>query len=474
MALSNGVFKGIIEGKSSRDYPNPDSSILKLKDRIRYIEKVFNLDEYGISKDEYILNIWDSGCNTVHLNKNDILWTDTKTAQKFERYGTYLINCEFKNKNRVFEPKTIGLSPTMSNEDIEMNDKNYRLAPDEDIHKSDYTLPKQFRGTYEDYLKLHNENMKKLEMKFKKYNEDRYGYDDGKYEYSKDTLITKEQWKKWKDKYKQKIELLKGIYNENQELSYHDLYSLFKDQMNVVNKGEKLQYNKSKTVHIRLNKLHIPLSRQLNRLGLDNKKIKEIEDNGEVLTRNTNLTLLHVREHIANLKDMSISTKLAYNPRIMINPQKCSANNMSLDDIDYCNKEHIYGMLKLPKLEPNPTNQLSILSYDLHKMIDKLHKKGKLSERDLHILEGIRYNIPQKELANELDIDQSVVSRLTKRIIKTITDGFVEDREDLIYLNKYKGEYKKCRRCGKTKLIQRFDKNGSKGHMSMCKDCRRG
>lgn len=472
MAINNGAFKGIIDGKSAKDYPNPDNSILKLGDRIKYIEKVFNLDELGISRDEYILNIWDSGCNTVHLNKDDMLWTDTKTAKKFERYGTYLINCENKNEYRASEPKTISLS-CISEDVTGTNDKNYRLAPPENIYRSDYYLPKQFKGAYRDYLKIHEQNMKKLEEKFGKYNEERYGYNDGKYEYSKDTLITEEQFYRWKEKYKQKIRLLKGIYNDDQEFSYHDLYDLFKKQMNVVNKGEKLQYNSDEAVHINLNKLNIPLSKQLDKLHLDSDKIREIEDNGIILKRNTNLTITHLREHIANLKDMSIATKLAYSPRIMINPTKCPVSKMSLDDIDYCNKEHIYGMLKLPEMELSPDNQLSILSYDLHKMIRRLYKKNKLDDRDLYILEGLRHNVSQEDLAKELEIDQSVVSRLSKRIAKDIANGFKEDKEDLIYLNKYKGEYKKCSKCGKVKLIQRFDKNGKKGHMSICKSCRR-
>lgn len=470
MALNNGRFKGIIDGKCARDYRSPNGNITTLDGRKKEIIKVFNLDKYGISKDEYILNIWDSGCNSSNLNKDGTLWTDTQTAKKFEQYGTYLINCEMDSNERKYEPKKLDLSENVSNEDVAYNDKNYRLAPKEDIHKSDYQLPRQFRGTYEDYLKIHKKNMKKLEDKFSKYNKKRYGCDDGIYEYSKDTLMTREQWERWRDKYKQKVELLKGVYNGNKELTYHALYDIFKEQMSRSKKKENIQYNKQEQVHIKLDELDLPLSIQLNRMGLNSDKMVELENNASVMTRNTNVTLSHIRESIANHKDMGISIKLAYSPRIKIDPPKCSVNSISLDDIDYCEKIYIGAMIKLPMTDLRFDNDMSVLSYDLHKMIKKLYKKGKLNDRDLYILEGVRYNIPQEDLAKELNIEQPTLNGLIKRIVNTITNGFIEDKEDLIYLNKYKGEYKTCVKCGEVKLIQKFNKNG-KYIMSICKDC---
>ena len=35
------------------------------------------------------------------------------------------------------------------------------------------------------------------------------------------------------------------------------------------------------------------------------------------------------------------------------------------------------------------------------------------------------------------------------------------------------GILKKCNKCGETKLIQHFDKNGKKGYKPMCKSCRK-
>ena len=40
------------------------------------------------------------------------------------------------------------------------------------------------------------------------------------------------------------------------------------------------------------------------------------------------------------------------------------------------------------------------------------------------------------------------------------------------YLNIRKGEYKRCNKCGEIKLVNKFNKNGSKGVLSICKKCR--
>ena len=58
-------------------------------------------------------------------------------------------------------------------------------------------------------------------------------------------------------------------------------------------------------------------------------------------------------------------------------------------------------------------------------------------------------------------------------IINMIIKQYEEDYEDWYYLNIRKGNYKKCNRCGEIKLVSRFDKNGKKGLLSICKKCRK-
>ena len=45
--------------------------------------------------------------------------------------------------------------------------------------------------------------------------------------------------------------------------------------------------------------------------------------------------------------------------------------------------------------------------------------------------------------------------------------------EEWYYLNICKGTYKKCSKCNEIKLTSQFDKNGSRGYKSMCKQCRK-
>ena len=104
-------------------------------------------------------------------------------------------------------------------------------------------------------------------------------------------------------------------------------------------------------------------------------------------------------------------------------------------------------------------------------MVKKLHEQGILSDRDIYIIEGMRFNISQEQLADELGVTQQNINMLINRIVRNVTQGFKDDEEDLLYLNVLKGEYKKCSKCGDIKLITKFDKNGKKGYRSNCKQC---
>ena len=53
----------------------------------------------------------------------------------------------------------------------------------------------------------------------------------------------------------------------------------------------------------------------------------------------------------------------------------------------------------------DPFDYLSPLTYDVTQMVKKLHKQGILSDRDVYIIEGMRFNVSQEQLAKELEVN---------------------------------------------------------------------
>ena len=76
-------------------------------------------------------------------------------------------------------------------------------------------------------------------------------------------------------------------------------------------------------------------------------------------------------------------------------------------------------------------------------------------------------------IAEELGVKQHTISKTLERAVETIIKQYEEDYENWYYLNIRKGVYKTCSRCGKTKLISRFDKEktGRYGVRGYCKNC---
>ena len=121
----------------------------------------------------------------------------------------------------------------------------------------------------------------------------------------------------------------------------------------------------------------------------------------------------------------------------------------------------------------DPSKDMAVIAYDINKKVKDMYSNGELSDRDMYIIEGIQYNVPYTQLAKELDINSSTLDYAINRICDNIVKSFYEDHMHLYFLNESKGHYKKCNRCGEIKLVSRFDKNGKKGLLSICKKCRK-
>ena len=120
------------------------------------------------------------------------------------------------------------------------------------------------------------------------------------------------------------------------------------------------------------------------------------------------------------------------------------------------------------------------LVYDFELLCERALEKYPLYMRLVECkIDGMQNIDIQIQLQLEFGIKHSVeyISSLWRNKIPKLIASTAEDQYlDWYYLNKQKGKYKKCSRCGKIKLAHNkyFSKNKTSkdGFYSICKDCR--
>ena len=432
--LTNGKFQGTINGKRLNDYKKSIDWNIKDEDkRLRLINEIFNLDEIG-SNEEFWQEIWDCGICKVNLNTTDARWEETNVAKFLETVGSYLMYGY--NKKEKKRKDDLELFETMSTEDV-TNDKNYRLAPPNKIDKSDFRLRELFKGTYEDYVELVKDK----------------GYE----------IKERETWERIKHNEQEKIRLLTDAQRN---------LDVLKEQMERLKKEGALQFNKHVTTSFPKMNVKIKLSKQLERYGLNNKNVLEIEEMiYKEKNRATSVMLFHLQSNLRDVKDYMIDCKLSHMNRVMIKPPKCPTVHKVLEKIDYLDPTHIRGMLMLGDMKLDPSKDMAVIANDISKKIKEMYSLGQLSDRDMRIIEGVRFNVTHETLGNELGVTSSAIRKTLDRICNNIAKSFYKDHIDWYFLNVSKGKYKKCSRCGKVKLTNQFSKNGEKLR-SNCKSCK--
>lgn len=115
---------------------------------------------------------------------------------------------------------------------------------------------------------------------------------------------------------------------------------------------------------------------------------------------------------------------------------------------------------------------------DIHCMVidvDNILKNSydKLSDKQNKILSLMNNGIGTSDIANIIGTSESDISGSRKRLCKSMMKQYELDYKDSLRNIYIKGEYKKCNKCGKVKLLQYFDSNGRNGHKGKCKDCRK-
>ena len=432
MALNNGKFTGEIDNKNLFSYSNKlDYTIEDLDKRKKLISEILNLDEIG-SKDKFWMDIWDMANCKVSLNKTDALWTETNVAQLLESMGTYLIakdesdqKRERKRFNRPKKETSINGDYSSDEYEVVKNDKNYRLDPPDEVKNQDYRLREIFSKDYEYYRDvLYVKYIDNLKDKIIEDSISRYGHHDEIFEnFSCGELMSESKWNNLKRLELEKIGLLKDardnldvLKQQNKDISNGTLY---------FHKDEDGDYIKNIDIYKYefINRI-IPCNLQLSKSGYMNSDIKEIEDKFlyQKRKRSYGVGLKHITNNISDVKDYMLSCKLAYTNRVCISPDKNGVNMNILEHVDYSDLKHIEAILYLQGNEISYESDMSIISYDITKVIKDLREINKLDDKDIYIIDGIRHRITQDRLAKELNISKQAVNKRISKISERIVN----------------------------------------------------
>ena len=423
MAITNGRFTGEIDGKNIFSYSNKlDYNIENLEKRKELISEILNLDEIG-SKDKFWMDVWDIANCKVSLNTTDALWTDTNVAQLLESMGTYLIakdESEEKNEKKRFNrPKketSINTDYSSSEYEAVKNDKNYRLAPPDEVTNKDYRLRYIFSRDYNYYKDvIYKKYIDGIKKKIDKETDD----------FSCSKLIEEEKWNNLKRLELDKIKFLNDakrnldvLKQQNKDILNGTLYFHKDENGNDIEEIEIYKYEFMNRI--------IPCNVQLAKSGYANNDIKNIEDKFlyQRRIRSYGVGLRHISNNISDVKDYMLSCKLAYTNRVCISPDKNGVNMNILEYIDYSNPKHIEAILYMQGSEISYESDMSIISYDITKAIRDLRLINKLDDKDLYIIDGIRHKVTQEMLAKELRMSQPAIKKRISKITNKIIDIF--------------------------------------------------
>lgn len=137
-------------------------------------------------------------------------------------------------------------------------------------------------------------------------------------------------------------------------------------------------------------------------------------------------------------------------------------------EFDFFDKEHVLALMNMPKRQICDED-LPLLIYDLEILLNEI----KIRDEDREVVELYRKGVSQQEIADTLEVTRQNVNQVLSKLADDITQQYEKIYEDWYYLNKVKGKYKKCSRCGEVELMNRFKKDATKidGRRYNCKKC---
>jgi hypothetical protein len=159
---------------------------------------------------------------------------------------------------------------------------------------------------------------------------------------------------------------------------------------------------------------------------------------------------------------------------------------ISTNTIDLSNPKHIYQLLNhysaLRQQHYDDTNSdMKYILDTLDDLITKTSLKTVFSRVLVQRIDGVPYEDIANGLSRDLGVNLTVSylsSSFANVIPKEIAKTYVDSYEEWYYTYKEKGDYKKCRQCGKNylrsdKYFRKDSKNKVDGLSNICKECRR-
>lgn len=202
------------------------------------------------------------------------------------------------------------------------------------------------------------------------------------------------------------------------------------------------------------------------------KRIKELlsDENTENKDELLKLTKAICRQLGEMKKDINVALKELVRPIIWKQPLKDSGE-ADYNQFDFFDKKQVRELLKIKKGKNDFQNDLSCILYDLEKLIEKCD----FNEKHYAILDMLKNGLEQQQIGEILGVSKQNINSALNVMLKMIINEYEKQYTDWYYLNKVKGTYKKCCRCGEIKLVQEFDvdKNLKSGIKSACKECRK-
>ena len=202
------------------------------------------------------------------------------------------------------------------------------------------------------------------------------------------------------------------------------------------------------------------------------KRIKELlsDENTENKDELLKLTKAICRQLGEMKKDINVALKELVRPIIWKQPLKDSGE-ADYNQFDFFDKKQVRELLKIKKGKNDFQNDLSCILYDLEKLIEKCD----FNETHYAILDMLQNGLEPDAIGKVLGKSRQNIKRYMDTIIGKIMNEYERQYTDWYYLNKVKGTYKKCCRCGEIKLVQEFDvdNNLKSGMKSACKECRK-
>ena len=204
-------------------------------------------------------------------------------------------------------------------------------------------------------------------------------------------------------------------------------------------------------------------------------KMKELKierkEKGEDLTYEETRQLRLLRKHTKLLnKDMLDYLDMDKRPIKFKQPLK-DQGCPTWNDFDELDKTHIKALLQVHRDMETVDFQSDLICmlYDLQKVLEEVE----LTENQRNILNLWIKGWSIDNIAETLDKSYDTVRLSIDKIVNKIVNIYESKMEDWYYLNICKGKYKKCNKCGKIKLISKFnkEKKGKLGVKTVCKKC---